>query len=392
MNRVAYILARYPCETFIEREIRALRARGVAVDIYALRVTGHAIESGLTSRAGIGLAETFIAMLWALARPLCLCNSVLTLVAEQWRHPGAFLRSLRNVITAAAFARRICLTSAAAVHAHFGGEPAAVARTIASLLTIPYTFSIHARDIFVENHTLDDRIRCARAVAACTQAGARHALDLLPREFHGRVHLVRHGLMPAEYPPPGANARGQTVLAVGRLVEKKGLPVLLQALKLLHDSGHGLDCTILGDGPERHSLECSIHALGLAASARLAGSVPPDAVAAHMARAAVLAVPSVIAPDGDRDGLPNVILEAAAARLPIVASDVGGIGEFIIDGHTGILVPPNDPPALAAAIRRLIDAPALRERLANAAARKVALEYDAVENAGNLIEKMAWFS
>jgi len=386
--RVAYVLAECPYETFIDREITAMPAAGVAVDVYPLRESGG---TGLKRRCCIRAHERLIALLWALGRPLRLLGALASLIGGSRRQPRELARFLRNVPTAAAFARRIQRTPAVAVHAHFGGEPASVARIISNLLTIPYTFSIHARDIFVENRTLPDRMRCARAVAACTMAAARRARQMLPPEFHDRIRVVSHGLnsIRDNICPPGN--RDGSVLMVARLVEKKGVPVLLHAMAALRETG-APPCTIVGDGPERPAIERLIAELGLADSVRLAGGVENEHVPEYMARAGVLAVPSVVAHDGDSDGLPNVILEAAAAGLPVVASDVGGIAEFVADGETGLLVPPDDPAALAAAIRRLLGDIALCTRLAGAAQRKVVEEYDAERNAGKLAEAMGWNS
>ena len=391
--RVAYVLASYPApsEAFIRREIEAVRRRGVTVDAYSLRKPAGP-EPGVCYRGDIPMREALAAVMWAIGRPVRLASAVARIAAEEMAQPVALAKSLRNVVTAAAFGRRIRRSGASAIHAHFASEPAAVARTISLLTGLPYTFSIHAGDIFLlEKPRLVDRIRSARAVSACTSAGLERAKELIPAPLHGRVHRIPHGIDVASVKRPTAEHREPVVLMVGRLVEKKGTPVLLKALALLRDAGRPVPCTIMGDGPERPAVERLIGELAIGELVRLPGWTPPDTVREWMARASVLAVPSVIARDGDRDGLPNVILEAAAAGLPAVASDVGGIRDFIpADGTCGLLVPPNHPQALADAIARLFDDGELRQKLIEQAQAKLRREYDVDANAARLIDAMGW--
>ena len=391
-RRVAYILAQYPCrsETFIDREIQAVRRGGVDVDIYALTVgEGSAFAESATYRGTISASEKLQALLWAAAHPAKLALTLRRILPQGSTRA---LRSLRNLPTSAAFARRIERSGVRCVHAHFAGEAAAVARNVSILITIPYTLSVHAADIFIDKPPTAGTIRSARAVAACTQAAAERLKTLVPPELHPRIRVVRHGV---EEPPDDTGRGGvrePVVLMIGRFVEKKGVPSLLTSVKLLRDKGRRIECVILGDGPAREGIERKVTDLGIGDMVRLHGWVSPDCVRSWMLRASLLSVPSVVASDGDRDGLPNVILEAAAACLPVVASDVGGIAEFICDETTGLLVPPGDESALAAAIERMIDDTALRERVTRAARAKVREEYDPDENAAALIEAMGWKS
>ena len=392
-TRVAYILASYPApsETFIRREIDAVRRQGVAIDVYSLRKPTEP-EAGVCYRGDIPAGEKFGAAAWAICRPARLASAVRRILAEQFAHPLALAKSLRNVLTAAAFARRIQRSGAIALHAHFASEPAAVARTISLLTSLPYTFSVHARDIFLlEKPSLVGRIRCARAVSACTFTAFDRVKELVPADMHDRVHRIPHGIDVGSIGCSAAVHREPMVMMAGRLVEKKGTPVLLKALALLRDAGRPVPCTILGDGPERPAIERLIGELGIGNLVRLHGWASPGTVRGWMTQASVLAVPSIIARDGDRDGLPNVILEAAAAGLPVVASDVGGIRDFIMmDGFCGLLVPPGDPQALADAITRLLDDSGLRQKLVEQAQVTLKTEYDAEVNAVRLIDAMGW--
>ena len=369
-TRIAYILARYPSrsETFIHREIEAVRRHGIEVDVYALKVgEGSGTVGEATRRGVISLTEKCTSLLWAAARPAKLARAVAAITREGINDPIRLVKSLRNLAVSAAFARRIKKSGARGIHAHFSDEPATIARTISFLITIPYTFSIHAHDIFVDKPGLSDRIRYARAVAACTQAAADRAKELAAPELRGKIHLVRHGIeqLPGEDQPEAD--REPVVLMVGRLVEKKGVPVLLRAVKQLLDSGREVRCVVLGEGEERATIEHAIADLGIEDAVELPGWSTPTDARRWMARAAVLAVPSLVTASGDRDGLPNVILEAAKARLPIVASDVGGIGEFVRNEITGLLIRSEDTDGLTTAIDRIMDDQGLCRRLTEAA-------------------------
>ena len=176
--RVAYILGRYPSrsETFIRREIEAVRLSGVAVDIYALKPGAGCEPVGEgTYRSGISPVEKLAAIIWAVGRPMRLARAICRIAGGRLARPVDVLKSVRNIPVSAAFARRIKNSGAGCVHAHFAGEPAIIARTVSNLLTIPYTFSIHARDIFVDKPPAADTIRCARAIAACTAAAVERA-------------------------------------------------------------------------------------------------------------------------------------------------------------------------------------------------------------------------
>ncbi len=311
---LAYIVGTYPqpSETFIAREVAGMRARGHRVDVYSL------------FRPEAADAETVYGWPNVLARAVRRASGMAA-VRALGRRWGA----------------RFAATGVQAVVAHFGSQPSTVALYTGDL---PLLLSLHARDIYVEAERLPEKIARAHAVVTCCDANLRALRERFP---DAPLHRVYHGLpaawldapLPARARVPGEALR---VLAVGRLVEKKGFTLLPTA---------AASCTlrILGDGPLRAALPMA------------EGWQSPDAVRAAYAWADVLACPSIIAADGDRDGLPNVVVEAMATGLPVVGSAVAGIPEAVLDGETGLLVPPGNTPALAAALARYTD-PALRAR------------------------------
>jgi glycosyltransferase involved in cell wall biosynthesis len=265
-------------------------------------------------------------------------------------------------------------TPVSGVHGYFAHQPAAVAAAAAARLGVPYGFSTHALDVRkIRPAQLAERAGAARGVLTCnTETAAElRAAGVVPR-------LVPHGVDVARFagaPPRAPRGDRLRVLAVGRLVEKKGFPVLLRALARL-DGGAGL--RIVGTGPQEARLRRDIDALGLGSVVELVGPRTHRNLPAEYAAADVVAVPSVVDGGGDRDGLPNVVLEAMACGRAVVASDVAAVSDAVLPERTGLLVPPGDAAALAEALRRLGDDGELRRALGESARRRAVACYDLI--------------
>jgi glycosyltransferase involved in cell wall biosynthesis len=256
-----------------------------------------------------------------------------------------------------------------AVHGYFAHAPAAVAAAVADKFGVPYGFSVHALDARkVSKQELGDRARRAAVVVTCNEDAAAEV------EAAGiRPTLVRHGVDLAAFPatcPAGHDP--VELLAVGRMVEKKGFDVLLEALARLD---RPFRLRLVGDGPLRPRLEAIIAAHRMADRVELVGRCTHATLPDYYAAADVVVVPSVVDSTGDRDGLPNVVLESMASQRPVVASAVAAIPAAVRDGVTGTLVPPRDPDALAGALTALIDSPARRAELGQAARRTAETEF-----------------
>ena len=272
---------------------------------------------------------------------------------------------------AAAALERLRGSDVRGVHGYFAHEPADVALEIARGLGVPYGFSVHARDA---RKVAPERLARHVHEAACVIACNPDVLSELPdRGEH--VHLVPHGVDLERFDavPPRRRRGPAVLLAVGRLVAKKGFDVLLEAAARIEDP---FRLRIIGDGPERDRLERLISSGGLEQRVALCGPRTHAELPAEYAEADAIVVPSVVDPTGDRDGLPNVVLEAMACARPVVASDVASIGTAVIPGETGLLVPPGDPDALAAAIETLVREPALRRRMGERARRRAEQDFD----------------
>ena len=283
----------------------------------------------------------------------------------------------------AALASRLGRRHISGIHAYFAHTPATVAEEAAARLAVRFGFSVHAKDARkVETSTLADRANRAACVVACNHDVARDLHDA-----GARVHLVPHGVDLDRFnagPPPART--GLRLLAVGRLVAKKGFDVLIDALSQTEPTS---TLRIIGDGPERGRLMTRIAALDLGGRVDLVGARTHATLPAEYAAADVVVVPSVVDASGDRDGLPNVVLEAMASGRPVVGTRVGAIEAAVKHGVTGLLIAPRSPGAIAAAVHLLADDVHLRMALGRRARAEATHHYDlarCVDRFARLIE------
>jgi len=299
--------------------------------------------------------------------------------SEEWNHP----RFPSLLVEALHLLRRTAELEIEHVHSHFATDSAVVAMLLHALGGPTYSLTLHAKDIYrngVRPAMLD--ALCGRAEFAVTVCDAN--VEYLGQRLNGwarsRLRRLYNGIDLSRF-TGGARGERSHVLAVGRLVEKKGFHVLLEALALLAREGVDVRTSIVGEGDQRPRLSALIDELGLAGRVRLLGAMDQDRVRELMGRATVLCQPSMIGGDGNRDALPTVLLEALACGLPTVSTPIAGIPEILDGGRVGKLVPPNDPAALARALRQVLDDEALRRRLAAAGRRHAEERFDAETNA-----------
>jgi colanic acid/amylovoran biosynthesis glycosyltransferase len=394
--RVVYILGTYPVPTttFIDREITQLRRLGVSVTPISIRhPTRHLSEAQRDLQRSVSYVL-----------PVSVANLAKSHALFLRRRPGAYLRALVELVrgrhpdlwsrirTVGHFGLGVHVArlvkeegSIEHIHAHFADRAALIALVAGRLLDLPYSVTAHANDIYVRPVLLPEKMTEAKFVATCTRYNERHLREIAPRAV---VRCVHHGLDLNGYEPPVARHDATPLLlSVAQLKEKKGLTYLLDACHMLADRGTHLDVEIVGDGPLRAALEAQVHDLDLAGQVRFLGSLPHDEVVARYAEATLFVLPSVTATDGDRDGIPNVILEAMAMGLPVVSTRHSGIPEAVVDGETGLLVPPGDAGALAGALASLILDPDRCLRMGVAGRRRVADQFDLEANVGSLLEE-----
>ena len=388
---VAFVLKGYPrlSETFIAQEIRGVERRGVNIHIFSLRhphdSARHPVHDEI--RAPVSYLPEYL-----YRQPLRVLRALKAVRTQPGfaAAAGAWLKDLRRDPTpnrirrfgqALVLARELP-TGVEHLHAHFLHTPASVTRYAALILKLPWSCSAHAKDVWTtpEWEKREKLDHCAWAVT-CTRLNLDH-LSGLCRD-PGKLELVYHGLDFERFPESAGGARDNDgssperrlrLLCVGRAVEKKGLDDLLAALTRL-PAALQWELHHVGGGALLTRLKRLSRRLGLGHRVHWHGPLPQAEVLRHYALADLFVLASRVARDGDRDGLPNVLMEALSQRLACVATRVSAIPELIQDGHSGLLVPPQDPPALAGAIHRLMLDPALRARLAAAGERRVRQEF-----------------
>lgn len=386
--RVGYVVKRYPrySETFIVNEILAHERAGMALHIFAVRRVNEPHFQSLL--AEVRSPVTYISdsapkadVVWATLR------QGKAVLPSLWTTLGRMdVPQIANVHQAVLLAIEMRKHGIEHLHAHFGTIATTIARLAARFAGIGYSFTAHAKDIFhaeVDRDALRDKLRDAAAVVTVSdfnrawlreQYGAA-AADV--RRIYNGLDLVAFG-----FSSPGERPR--EILAVGRLVEKKGFDTLIEACAVLRARGVAFHCTIIGDGLLRDTLAALIARHGLAEAVTLAGPRPQSEVIAALKHAAVFAAPCVVAADGDRDGLPTVVVEAMALGTPCVTTAVTGLSEVVRDGDTGLVVAQRAPEALADALARMLDDRALRIRLAEEARRQIERDFDVDRNAAEL--------
>ncbi|GLS33180.1 Glycosyltransferase involved in cell wall bisynthesis [Mesorhizobium albiziae] len=269
------------------------------------------------------------------------------------------------------------------LHAHFAHTPASVTRYTSLLRGLPWTCSAHAKDIWTsQDWDLAAKLSSARWMVTCTRTGYDHLKSLA--NGGSNIHLSYHGLDLARFGhfegtrPARDGSLGTdpvVVLSVGRAVEKKGYDVLLRAFALLPADLHWR-FEHIGGGEQLSRLKALAESLGIAQRVSWKGALAQEDVLEHYRRSDIFALACRIAADGDRDGLPNVLVEAASQKLVCVSTNVSGVPELLTHDENGLVVASEDPQALARALERAIREPSLRKRLGDAAERRVRDHFD----------------
>ena len=350
---VGYVLKRFPrlSETFVLNELLQLQRLGAWVTVFALgrpdEVASHA-----------ALEELDAEVLYA---PRATGPS--SRRVEAW---GAW-------VAAEATARGV-----GHLHAHFATSATETAWEASRRSAIPFSFTAHAKDIYHEAVDLDWMRRAIEASAFTVTVSDAN------REYLARVAGAAQGRLCRIYNGVDVNRisfastfgrRSHAVLAVGRLVEKKGFADLIDALALLREGGQPATLTLVGAGELEHELRARVAAAGLDAAVSFTGPLPQESVLGLMRSHTVFALPCLVAADGNRDALPTVILESMASGLPVVSTDVNGVPEMISDGVSGRIVPQRSPSCLAGALDTLLSSPTLRTSMAGRARDVVASRF-----------------
>ena len=409
-GRVAFVLKGYPrlSETFIAQEIAALERLGLDILIVSLRHPSdgrtHPVHAEI--RAQVHYLPEYlyqeplrVLRAWLRVRRWTTYADVFSLwLRDLWRDPTA--NRIRRFGQALVLASELP-SDVARLHAHFLHTPASVTRYAAALKGFGWSGSAHAKDIWTTpDWELREKLASCDWLVTCTGVNCAHLAALGPG---GRVELVYHGLDLSRFPPqreesalPRNSSRNNpedalgsvsvSILSVGRLVEKKGTDVLLDALALL-PSNLEWKLVHVGGGPLGRALRQRANRLGISARIEWRGAMTQSELIVEYRAADLFTLASRVANDGDRDGLPNVLMEAQSQGLACVATRVSAIPELIEDGVTGLLVPPDSPQALAKALELLISDPVLRRSLGEAGRTRVTEKFGMHANIAKLAEK-----
>jgi glycosyltransferase involved in cell wall biosynthesis len=394
-GRVAVLVKRFPrlSESFILNELIELRRQGLDLVVYAISDPGEWLLSEPAA-----LLRREVIYLYDARHKLASWRRLLSGALRQaGTHPAKALRvlwtlvsvhrslpSVRHAVEGLWLARELRSHGIVHLHAHFAHGPTAIAYMARVAGGPPFSFTAHAKDLYT---TIARNLRIRTAAASFVVTCTGHNAAYLEQVVGGRpasLHVLYHGTDLRRFNPAGRALQPGRILSVGRLVPKKGYGDLLAALHLLAGEGMLFRCDIYGGGPMRAQLADRISELSLVDRVILHGARLQDEILGALRHAAVFALAPVIMDDGDRDGIPNVLVEAMAAGVPVVATRISGIPELVRDGKEGLLVEPRDPPALAGALRRVLSDTGLAAQLAAAARRKVELNFDVETNTRQL--------
>ena len=367
MARFAYLFERFPSfgQTFCYREVAELDRQGIVPPIFSIRNPKDEPSQDWDTRIVERVhylpdEKELLEEVRSAARKRKIATDIVAAL-EEWGRRTDFLRLYQAVYVGL----RLRKMGIDHVHAHFAGMAARTAFWINRFFSIPFSFTAHANDIFSPRQFeigLDKLVDAARVIITETDYAARFLRGRFS-DRGDRVRRIHNGLDLAEFGRTDFSSDPPLIIAVARLIPKKGLGDLICACAMLVERGKSFRCEIIGEGPLKNKLQAQIDELRLQHNVLLTGAKPQTELRRRLAAANVFVLPSVIDPDGGMDNLPTVIMEAMATGLPVVSTNIGGIPEMVIENQTGFLVQPGDTSAMANAIETLINDCSLAERL-----------------------------
>ena len=396
LPKIAYILLWFPkpSETFIFREVVNLRKMGLPIKVFALygELKKHlSLEMLGVSKKVERLGIPFLKhaprdlIYWWKRKPETVRWLFRTIPVRKWRSLEVGGENIWSFFCGFSLARRFEEESIGHIHAPWANGPATAAWVASKLTGIPFSFSGGSSDIYPPDGALTEKIRDSLFVRTNTIANIGYLQDFAKENInklyfiYNGIPLERHAEAPVPMTPP------YQLLALGRFDRIKAFDVLIQACKILKDSGLSFHLTLAGDGPRKILFKYLTRKLGLNELISFPGFIPYNQVSDLFSSADVFVVSSAVHSTGERDGLPNVIMEALIHRVPVVATDVCGIPEVIQDGVTGFLVPEKDPSALASAIIKMVADRESALEMADRGRSLVLRQFDPERNDGKIL-------
>ena len=390
---IAYILKGYPriSETFISNEILMLEQLGFNMRLFSMRkpreIFSHASVKKIRARVDYLPTELLLELPRLLVPNIFLASKeprryrqALMLAGARFRRTGK-IATIKHLLQAGYMTNNFLLHEPEIrhLHGHFAHSPTSVTMFGAILSGLPFSFTAHAKDIYTSNpEQLREKMDEARFVVTCTRHNAEYLRSIAP-DSATPIHCVYHGIdlelfnHPEQKPVPTEPYR---LFTVARLTEKKGLPTIYRALAQLKSRGVSFQHVLIGDGDDREKILGLIHTLGLDDQCHWLGTKTHDEVLARFKESDLFVLGCEIADNGDRDGIPNVLVESLAMGVPAISTTVSAIPEILKNRETGLTVPPSDPDAMAEAIMTLLEDRQLREHIINTGNTWVAEQFD----------------
>jgi len=389
MTHFAYLFERFPSfgQTFCYREVAELARQGVTPPIFSIRKPKDEPpqdwDKQIVERVHYLPEENeLLGEVRRASQKRKITREVIAAL-DEWGRRTDFLRLYQAVYIGLRL-RRMGITHS---HAHFAGMAARTAFWIQKFFGISFSFTAHANDIFAQRDfeiDLDKLVEVASAVVTETDYSKKFLQERFP-DRADKIYRLYNGLNLVEFRRADFSSASPTIIAVGRLIDKKGFADLIQACRLLVERGKSFRCQIFGEGPLEEKLRQQIEELKLQNYVELPGPRPQHEIRKYLAAGTVFVLPSVIDPEGGRDNLPTVIMEAMATGLAVVSTGIGGIPEMVIDNETGLLVSTGDVDGLADAIEKVIVDLSLARRLGENGYRRAVELFSIEKNVRELL-------
>lgn len=393
--RLVYIVSLFPCwsETFIVREIDQLLKLGAKVSIVSLKPHSeslvHADAAALLPLVTYPVSGAGEALRGLFLQPLPSLRELGRIVAGLWRAPLALGKTLVVWWRTLGLLPTVRGMQPQHIHAHWATYPSTAAMIIARRLALPFSFTAHAHDIFVNDHLLRDKLYAARFAVTISQFNRRFLAERFGADAVASLQVIHCGVTSSDFERGAVGEGPCLLLAVGRLDPIKGFRHLIDACAALRRRDVKFHCVVIGEGPLRSELQRQITRLGVGDSVELMGAQNQHEVRSALQRAAVFVAPATVAESGDRDGIPVALMEAMAAGVPVVSTAVSGIPELIEHECSGLLANAADADDLACCIQRILADSRLATSLAANARRKVEDEFSLSNQVQRLYQHFA---
>ena len=394
--KLAYFTVKAPLgrgEAFIITEITELQRRGdVELLIFPLRpdkapVHGKEAEALAARTVGLPLISGKIVLGFLesfLRSPVRTLGVILKILRNS--RPGVVFKNLIVIPKGVYLSRVLKQRNIDHIHAHWASTPSTLAYVVSQLANIPWSFTAHRWDI-AENNMLKEKVRTACFVRAIDERGRQEILSIAGGEFHDKVTVIHMGIRIQEMREGKGPKLPPVIACIANLVRVKGHPYLLEACHILKQKGFQFKCLIVGDGPERRNIEAKIRELALNDVIELRGLLPHPRVQELLQEVDILVLPSIVTEEGEKEGIPVVLMEAMSYGVPVVSTRTGGIPELVTEG-AGILVEEKDPRRLAQALESLFQNAEMAREIGEHGYRRIKEAFDVSKSVDTLLERI----